>query len=240
MDDQKPDTIPAPPTPRVSFVGTPEALGDLFAALSAAQGEFSPIVKDSQATVAMKAGGSYKFDYAGLDVVIAATQPALSKHGLAFLQLLTEDEVHTVLAKGGARIESVIAFQGCANAQEFGSKVTYLKRYARLSILSVFPEAEDDDANASVGNTASIQRPRASATPPVVKPAESKPTGYEGPTDETKERIRELAKGVGFKNTELQDFSIKHGCGPLDKLNQAKADVLVKMLESQANPQVTT
>jgi hypothetical protein len=225
MTDQHDTERPAAIQSDVQFVGTPESLGELFAALAAAQGEFQPIVKDSTASVQMKAGGSYKFDYAGLDVVIAATQPALSKHGLAFMQLLTESTVHTVLAKGGARIESVIGFQGCANAQEFGSKVTYLKRYARLSILSVFPQDEDDDANTSMGNKADI----AKRTPP--EPKAPPPTNANVAV-ETKKTIGDLAKRLGWANKDLEGFSEDHGCGKLAALNDAKAGALVKLLEA--------
>lgn len=217
------DTIPAP-RESVSFVGSAESLGELFAALAAAQGEFPPIVKDSEAKVAMKAGGSYSFEYAGLDTVIKATQPALSKHGLAFMQLLTQDSVHTVLAKGGARIESTIAFHECSNAQEFGSKVTYLKRYARLSILSVFPQDEDDDASAASGNSIEVARRQ---SPPVVQPAQ-----VAAITSENRSAISAMAKQLGWKNGDLEGFSIQHGCGKLLELNDAKAGALIKLLQA--------
>lgn len=214
------------------FIGTPEALGELFAALAAAQGEFAPVVKDSQANVQMKSGGNYKFDYAGLDVVIAATQPALSRHGLAFMQLLGEESVTTVLAKGGARIVSTIFFAGTPNAQEFGSKVTYLKRYARLSILSVFPVDEDDDANTSIGNQAAITK-RTSPNPPAVAKAEPprKEADPNALTPLTKARIGDLGKAVGFNREELEAFAIKHKCGALASLNEVTGLLLVTALD---------
>lgn len=212
----------------VKFVGSAEALGELFEALAKAQGEFPAIVKDSEATVTMKAGGSYKFAYAGLDVVIAATQPALSKHGLAFVQLPTSDTLVSVLGKGGARIESVIGFSGVTNAQEYGSKITYLKRYARLSMLSVFPADEDDDANASIGNKADIVKrnpPAATKAAPVA----------DAVTPETYAEAVKLAKAAGFQKTELEDFSRKNQCGPLDgltEINGLRLVVALKKLEA--------
>lgn len=244
MENQQPvNVIEGPivfgkdPPQTIRFVGD---VGPLFEALAKAQAEFAEMERDAEVKFEDKRGGKRDFKYASLAEVLASVRPALNKHGLAILQPFDGDKVVTLLALGASRIEVDTALPAWNNVQDMGSALTYIKRYQLKSLLGV-NDGEDDDGNAASGTGKTPEpRPRASATPPVVKPAEPKPTGYEGPTDDTKERIRELAKGIGFKNTELQDFSIKHGCGPLDKLNQAKSDVLVKMLESQANPQVTT
>lgn len=208
----------------VKFVGSAEAIGELFDALAKAQGEFKTIVKDSEATVTVKAGGNYKFAYAGLDVVIAATQPALSRHGLAFVQLPTSDTLVSVLGYKGARIESIIGFSGVTNAQEYGSKITYLKRYARLSMLSVFPADEDDDANASIGNKADVVKRHPPTTTKAAPPADAV-------TPQTVARVLKLAKDAGFQKAELEEFSKKAGCGPLDGQTEINGLRLVVALE---------
>ena len=216
------------------FVGSTEALGELFAALAAAQAEFAPVVKDSTAEVKMKAGGQYTFDYAGLDVIIAATTPALTKHGLAMMQFPTADEVLTVLAKGGARIESRCAITGWNDAQAFGSAITYFKRYARLSILSVFPANEDDDGGAAIGNKTTVT-PRTRQTPPAAasKPAEPVKATPGALTPETKARIGDLAKRLKFNREELESESERLGCGKLESLNEAKGAVLAGALAAK-------
>lgn len=238
-NQQVPDTIPAPPPLRetIRYIGD---VGELFAALAKAQAEFIEMERDAEVEFEDKRGGKRKFKYATLAEVLASVRPALNKHGMALMQPFDGDRVVTILALGAHRIEAEVYLPKWGSAQDLGSALTYIKRYQVKSLLGI-NDGEDDDGNAASGTGKTPEpRPRAGATPPVVKPAEPKPDGYEGPNAVTKDCIRRLAAAIGFKNTELQDFSIKHGCGPLDKLNQAKADVLVKMLESQANPQVTT
>lgn len=233
-ESSRPDTIPAPPRETVRFVGD---VGPLFEALAEAQGEFETVVADSVAKVEGKDGKrGYDFAYAGLDVVLAAVRPALSKHGLAILQVFSGlgEELTTVLALGGARVEVTCGLPEWKGAQGLGSAVTYMKRYQLLGLLGVAP-SDDDDGNAADGHQASFQQ-KPKQTPPQPKPAP--PANPNGPAEATKDRIRTLSKQIGFKGAELDDFSVKHGCGPLTELNQAKADALVKMLESQANPVV--
>ena len=235
-DVQRSDTIPAPPRETVRFIGD---VGPLFEALAEAQGEFGTVVTDSVADVQGKDGKpGYKFAYAGLDVVLAAVRPALSKHGLAVMQVFSGlgEDLTTILACGEARVEVTCGLPEWKGAQGLGSAVTYMKRYQLLGLLGVAP-SDDDDGNAADGHQASFQQ-KARQTPPQPKPAA--PANPNGPAPATKDRIRELAKQIGFKGQELEEFSMKHGCGLLLELNQAKADALVKMLESQANTAVST
>lgn len=226
------DTVP-PPAIRedVKFVGEPQELAALFLALAKAQGEFLPIVKDSTAKVAMKAGGSYTFDYAGLDVIIAATQPALTKYELAFFQAPTDggNTLLTVLAHGPARIEAMSPISSWNTPQEFGSAVTYAKRYARVSILSVFPSGEDDDGAKAAGHNATIT-PRERNTPPIAQ-APKQPVGDLAKPDTVK-RVIELSRKVGHKGKEeLDEFSRKAGCGPLAEQTDINALRLIVALE---------
>lgn len=213
----------------VRFVGD---VGPLFEALAKAQGEFSTIVKDSTATVEGKDGKrGYTFDYAGIDVVLAAVRPALTKNGLAVSQVFSGigEELTTVLAHGSAMMVVTCGLPEWKGAQGLGSVITYMKRYQLLGLLGVAP-SDDDDGNAADGNAATIA-PRNRPTPPAVKPAEPAKPGNLTPA--TKDAIKSLSAAIGFKNAELEEFSIKHGCGKLAELNQAKGEALVKMLDAQ-------
>lgn len=238
MENQEyvPDTI-APPPSDVRFVGEPAELANLFLALAEAQGEFLPVTKDSTAKVQMKAGGQYTFDYAGLDVVIAATQPALTKYKLALLQMpiSSGNELLTVLAHGAARVESVSPLFKWDLPQEFGSAITYAKRYARLGILSVFPAGEDEDGNIAQGNKANVT---SRAEPPAVKSSGTVANGTgQLVTAETIGKVKALAQKAGYKSKgELEEFSVKHGCGPLDgqtEVNAARLYVALEKLQVQ-------
>lgn len=237
------DTQPAPPSD-VRFIGEPQDLANLFLALAEAQGEFLPVLKDSTAKVAMKAGGQYTFDYAGLDVVIAATRPALTKYKLALLQMPISggNELLTVLAHGAARIESVSPLFKWDLPQEFGSAITYAKRYARLGILSVFPAGEDEDGSIASGHKSTVTT-RVRAEPPAVRSSAAPvPTPHpDAVTKETADKVLALARKAGFKGkAELDEFSKKHQCGPLDgqtEINALRLHVALESLQVQREVQ---
>lgn len=224
------DTLP-PPAIRedVTLVGSPEELGALFLALAKAQGEFLPLGKEATAEVKNKEGKFlYNFDYCPLDAVIAATQPALTKHAIAFTQLTNGDYLLTILAHGQARIESRIGLLSWETPQQLGAMLTYLKRYVRLGMLSVFPAGEDDDGNAASGNQAAV-KPRATASPPQARPVLAR---AEGASSETKRRVIELSRKAGHvSKDELNEFSVKSLCGALDTQTEMEAARLIVALE---------
>ena len=118
----------------------------LAAALASAQKAFAPIPKDREVTVKTKTGGSYKFRYATLDAIRAATMPALAEQGLAISQGLRERgtnlwAVETMLLHAsGEWISNVtpMIIQGREGSppgnQELGSAQTYARRYGWSAI----------------------------------------------------------------------------------------------------------
>lgn len=150
-----------PPVP----VPVPETLAG---ALARAQGEFPPIARTRTVRVRTKAGSTYVFDYAPLDVVLAAVRPCLARHGLAIYQTLEDGGVIAsyILHERGESLRSVIPFRSVEGGwQDFGNALTYARRYGLALLLGVAPES-DDDGNAADGNTA-VVAPR----PPVPVPA---------------------------------------------------------------------
>ena len=101
----------------------------------------------------------YSWRYASLDRLFEATQELLADCNMAVTQIPREKDVGAyelvtlLLHTTGQWIMGVtpILSDGRSN-QEFGSALTYAKRYAYGSILRVAGE-EDDDANAADGNT---------------------------------------------------------------------------------------
>ncbi len=216
----------------VRFVGD---VGQLFEALAKAQAIFATIKADSTAIVEGKDGKKgYTFDYAGLDVVLAAVRPGLTAHGLAVCQMFSGngEELLTILAHGpsGGRVEVKCVLPAWNRVQELGSSLTYLKRYQLLGLLGVAP-TEDDDGNEASGNQATV-KPRERATPPTTRPA---PKDAPGPaqgavTPETKARVWDLAKQAGFNSADLETFSKKNQCGALGGLSELNALRLVDEL----------
>jgi len=131
-----------------------ESIGELAKALALAQGEIKGAVKDSE-------NPFFKSKYADLASVRDACQQALSKNGLAIVQvpgtLITEHativSIETLLMHSSGEWVSgdLSAIPVKDDPQGLGSCITYLRRYALSAYTGVAPE--DDDGNAaSQGN----------------------------------------------------------------------------------------
>lgn len=119
-------------------------MGKLATALSKAQAEFSPIVKELEVSF-----GTTKYKYADLAAVIDATKDALGKNGLAVTQcaeFMGERFVmHTRLIHAdGGEVSSYWPLPAGGKPQEMGSALTYARRYSLSAVLNVASEADDD------------------------------------------------------------------------------------------------
>ncbi len=131
------------------------ARAELHAALAKAQGEFPAITKDKTAKA-----GSYSYDYADLATILNAVRPVLSANGLAIVQPLENNGTPAIrtmlLHKDGAVLAASFPIPELpASPQALGSLLTYLRRYALVSMLGLAAE-EDDDGNRAASHT---QRP---------------------------------------------------------------------------------
>src|ERR1035437_9145179 len=109
-----------------------EQIGDLIAALAKAQAEFTFASKDST-------NPAFNSRYADLAANIVAVRPALSKHGIALIQLDESDverqtaSVTTSLHYGeqwiGVTAEAPAVGMKGFNVQSIGACWTYLRRY---------------------------------------------------------------------------------------------------------------
>jgi len=93
----------------------------------------------------------FKSKYFDINGIIAALKPHLKEVGLVIIQPVQYENGRNVLktiiadAAGAESMESTIALPECAKPQDFGSAITYFRRYALQSLLLL--EAEDDDGN---------------------------------------------------------------------------------------------
>jgi hypothetical protein len=124
-----------------------ESIKELAGALAKAQGEIKGALKDQN-------NPFFKSKYADLGSVVEAIRAPLSKHGLSYVQLTEpteKDEVRVetvILHASGEWIGSVLALPvSKADAQGFGSALTYARRYGLSAAFGVAPE--DDDGNAA-------------------------------------------------------------------------------------------
>lgn len=123
---------------------------NIAAAFVKAQAEIEAAVKD-------KKNPAFRSTYADLLSVVEAIKPSLAKHGLGFIQEVTERDA------GGVYVETVIIHESGEtiragklpvpasknDAHGFGSAITYGKRYSLMAAFGV--PAEDDDGNAAAG-----------------------------------------------------------------------------------------
>jgi hypothetical protein len=133
---------------------TSDQIDELIGALAQAQGEFKPVSKSRE-------NPFLKNRYATLDGVIDAIRGPLSKHGLAFVQPLTNVDgafwLETrIMHSSGQWIASATEIpewetKGVNALQAFGGALTYMRRYMLTSLLGINAE-EDTDGDAGKGN----------------------------------------------------------------------------------------
>lgn len=119
---------------------------ELYTALSKAQGEFAEIKKSEDGQI-----GNQRFRYADLDQLIKATRPALTKHNLAVIQLLSTEGsdnfvTTTLVHSSGQSISSkqIIEKSQCVRVQDYGKASSYLRRYGYSAILCLAADADLD------------------------------------------------------------------------------------------------
>jgi hypothetical protein len=153
-----------------NYVDMSSQINEIAEALSKAQAELTSAAKDNS---------GYGYNYSDLASVINSSRPALTKHGLAVIQLVgqttdTQVNVTTILThKSGQFFRSVaslpiIEMKGCNAAQNSGSSLSYLKRYQYQSIIG--QPSEDNDASSEGFK----KNDRAAAPTPKAKVAEPK------------------------------------------------------------------
>lgn len=160
--------LPSAPLGRPADVGPPRPLPPqffnvahlpaLFAALAAAQAEYGPVVRDKLVKMKLKEDrGDIRFYYADLAALLAATVPALTKHGLTFLQPLDQsgDEVwlNNILAhKDGGMIITRMLIPGANDIKAFGAQITFLRRYCAGPALGVSSEDDSEEDGTEAGD----------------------------------------------------------------------------------------
>lgn len=127
----------------------------------------------------------FKTKYADLTNVIEAIKPALVKHNLFFTQNprphTSGVEIETILHHAGGdcmSLGSLFVPADRANAQGFGSALTYARRYALVTAFGV--PVEDDDGNA------------AAAAPPQQQAPAKRPPQYSALKTELRGFVHEL------------------------------------------------
>jgi hypothetical protein len=183
-EEHKPTTPAVPPAPPV------RQTDKLAEALAKAQAEYRAVKRTKTVKVKIKAekgGGTYSYKYAPLDECIAATRPALSKHGLAVTQVFHAEPpriVTTLLHASGQFVASTLPLQAHRSPQDLGTEITYMRRYSYSALVSIAADEDTDgppppDAGSYDHEPAGQQPKPQGKKPAAKKPPTGKPTKTE-------------------------------------------------------------
>jgi hypothetical protein len=132
---------------RAKRAAQPTQKPSLYAALARAKAEFPEIIKNRVATVRMKSGGQYSYNYADLSDILSATTPALSAYGLFAYQEVTQGGVvtHVVHESGERKTDAPwpikpMPARDLSDAQSFQSAVQVARRYSMCAALGISAE----------------------------------------------------------------------------------------------------
>lgn len=143
-----------------------------------AMGEMTNPAKSNKATVPIKSGKTYTYNYESLDQVLAAIRPPLMAHGIGLTQPMDWNEVtgcwvlRTVVFDAEERLElDVRPVYPTADAQTSGSFETYMRRYALRSAFGLCGEDDDGQvatnmARSKAARATAPAKPKAPATAP--------------------------------------------------------------------------
>lgn len=156
-----------------------EEIDQLVKALTLAQAKITAPIRNRTVKVTPRDHSklSYSFKYATLDHIIEIIRPELTANGLWFTQIMKEDQgtyiLDTRLLHGSGQwiaCQTPLIWDGQGGNQQFGSALTFMRRYALTTLLGIAAE-EDDDANTAEGNTIEkvTDRKPVSAKPDVMK-----------------------------------------------------------------------
>jgi len=128
-----------------------ESIVNLSKALFQFQGRISKIQKDSN-------NPFFKSKYASLSHILDNINPLLIEHGILIMQHPVDGQSADVVslstmivhAETGEYLESVFSMSPTKkDPQGIGSCITYMRRYALVSILKLNVDEDDDDGNAA-------------------------------------------------------------------------------------------
>ena len=176
---------------------TSESIMQIIAALNLAQHQIKDVKRNQTADA-----GTYKYDYADLAAVYAATDQAQFDNGLSVFARIEGESLHVILFHtSGEWLDYGLWLLGhCTTHQQRGSALTYNRRYAESVIYKLAPEDDDGKAagEASAARKGSPPPPRRGARQASVRPA-SRPSPV-AQTGRRRTRIR-LRRGPAATHT---------------------------------------
>lgn len=181
-----------------------ESIIKLSEALCKAQKNFKTAKKN-------KINPYFHSKYADYSEILSCVKEPLNNEGISILQPVKDDIVETILLhESGEYILSQTRIYNLSNKpQDYGSAITYARRYALSAILSIDSD-EDDDGNIANGNNNNTTLNNVTLTPIVQNQSIKKEVTDNGINDTL--RIFDLKKKISnlYKKGFSQDSIEKH------------------------------
>lgn len=201
---------------------TSEQVDKISEALAKAQGQMRNPEKNKTATIPMKAGGSYSYDYADLPSTFDCVRKQLSEAGIghSFGTVVTGE--YTLCScrishSSGQWFESEMVLPSSADIKSMAGNLTYLKRYLFCGLVGI---TGDDDLDSEPDTVDSKyedrQRPAPSKTPNPVAPKAQVKSNTDEPRasgavsgavgDAERNHVMELVQKNGWTGIEATTF----------------------------------
>jgi ERF superfamily len=201
---------------------TSEATTALITALVKANSAFKPVIRAATGQV----GQNREYKYADLAGILDATMPALLAQGLIVLQAV-DAESSTLITRlahvSGEWAEAAYPLKLDLPPQQFGSSLTYGRRYSLQSLLNL--ASEDDDGQAAQP-APSKTKAKSKAAPLIPLPK------GEAITTPQRQRLIIIAKANGWTEDQIKNYLLLHfGSESTRDVPLAKYDAAIAVFE---------
>lgn len=207
-----------------------ETIKELALALSKAQGEIKPALKDSD-------NPFFKSKYADLAAVWEVCRIPLSKNGLTVMQHPTAEgsnvSVETLLIHStGEWVSSKLTMIAKdATPQAIGSLITYGRRYSLSSIIGIASEL-DDDGNAASGLKSDVKKGDLQQSQEKVKAGQSSGNGTEEQKARWLEMVATARKSFRDLTGDDEEYLNNLGDAGVEKEEELSLSDLIKFYNS--------
>lgn len=128
------------------------SIGLIATAMAMIQAEIQNPKFDSRAKVVAKSGAKYEYEYTSLASILEIARPICAKHKVAIVQLVEPTVLTTMLVhESGEFFQSTWMLPTAITPQEYGSWISYGRRYTLAPMLGIASEKDDDGAAAQDG-----------------------------------------------------------------------------------------
>ena len=196
---------------------------NIYAALAAAQAKIGGVITaDEKANFGTKNGGNMSYQYASLSKILSVVVPALTSNCISLVQMPISNErgfalVTKLLHSSGeaivSEIDLPISAAGASNPQNFGSVLSYMRRYVITAMLGI---AIEDDDGAAAAQAVAARRRNAQAETAPAPVAVTAPVTAPAPIPSASSTLYADGSAVSNALLPFYEVAMAHGNVPYD------------------------